>query len=166
VDDALPIITLILGLGLGYLIRLREFRRDKRLQIYGDFVGSFLAAIHSGAVLHSMHTQLGRKMFEGTYKAEADRFLTEWARDVQAFEADTARLRMVGSESARQSSERLEEFITANIRHVPPLRMTDGADGWGESAKVGPAKVEADGVELARAFADSFASEIIGRRRR
>lgn len=51
----------IAGLVIGYLIRLNEFRRDRCLIAYSEFIGAFLAAAHAGAALFSARSSMAHR---------------------------------------------------------------------------------------------------------
>lgn len=163
--------TLVLGAVIGYVARLTEFRRERRLVAYGEFIGAFLTAAHTGAALLSMYMRWG----EATYRDHRDELANVWSTwgvAAQEFEGATARLFLIGSEACRTDAQTLEGFITSNVRQVPPLTRTEGltrADAmssWGTAAQTGPAKVDAEAVRLARLFADRAHGEITGLRRR
>jgi hypothetical protein len=56
---ASAIIGGFVGALIGYFFRAREFRRDQRLKVYGEFVRALLDVARSGAVLQSMSLRLG-----------------------------------------------------------------------------------------------------------
>lgn len=157
------LIGVIAGLGglvIGYLIRLNEFRRDRRLVAYSDFVAAFLATAHAGAALFSVGVQQGPAFWaDENREANSEVWRTFWAASNE-FEATTTRLRLIGSDSVRADSEVLEDFITQNIRNVEPLRRGSGVSSGGAAAKIGPSEVDRKAVRLARAFADRAHGEV------
>lgn len=156
----LGLVSLLVGAVLGYVVRLTEFRRERRLVAYGDFIGTFLAVAHAGAGLLSLYMQYGEGFRDEEHREESVRLWTDWGRAAESFEAATARLRLVGSDARRGDAEKLEDFITENVRRVPPVFLTEGTEGWGEAAKVGPARVDSEALRLARLFADRAHGEI------
>jgi hypothetical protein len=52
-------VAALAGLVIGYLVRLNEFRRDRRLDAYSAFIGAFLATAHAGVALFSVGIQQG-----------------------------------------------------------------------------------------------------------
>ena len=156
--------TLLLGAVVGYLVRFAEFSRDQRVQAYSEFVAAFLEVAHTGAGMFSAFIQLGAKAFyEDDEVSDGRRHLAE---ATQAFEAATARVRLVASKSVREVSETLEEFVSANVLYVPPLRPTAPASTWGAAASVGPSKIDSEAARLSRAFADTASRDVTLRRRR
>lgn len=161
--------TLAGGAFLGYLVRLTEFRRERRLETYAQFIGTFLTAAHEGASLYSWAMARGGAINDPELVDETKVRWEAWGQAAGAFETATAQLRLIGGDTGRRKSEELEDFITANVRSVPPLHHGD-RDRWGEAATVGPAQIDKDAVRLAREFADETAPEITrwlprGRRR-
>ena len=59
---------------------------------------------------------------------------------------DPCGLRMVGTKTAKIESEKLENFIASNVRHV----VRPGASG----VKKAPSEIDKEALELARTFAD------------
>lgn len=153
-------LTLLVGTFLGYFVRLTEFRREQRLQAYSDLVATFLSAAHAGAALHSLYFTFGEKFYLAENRPTVEPWWKTWADAAGQFEAAAARMRLVCSDAMLAEATKLEDFITANIRRVPPVYRTDGTEGWGESAKVGPSQVDADAVRLAREFADRGRDEV------
>jgi hypothetical protein len=145
---------------VGYLIRLNEFRRDRRLVAYSEFIGAFLATAHSGAALFSVGIQQGERFFSAENQEDNSELWRSFGAAAQDFESATAGLRLVGSDAVRSDSEALEDFITQNIRNVPPLRRDSKADTWGAAAGVGPSEVDSEAVRLARLFADRSHGEV------
>ena len=157
---------LVIGAGIalasglvGYFLRSREFRREQRLRVYGEFVGAFLDAAHVGAGMASLYMQFGETLY-GQNAEMLRQPWTDWAMAAQRFEETTARLRIVASHRVRSASEELENFIFENVRRVPPLWRTEGTEGWGEAAKGGPRIVDETAVALARQFADRANREV------
>jgi hypothetical protein len=102
-----PLVSVVAGLAglvIGYLIRLNEFRRDRRLVAYSEFVGAFLAAAHAGAALFSVGVQQGERFFADENRAENSELWQTFGAAAQEFETATARLRLVGSDAVRQDS--------------------------------------------------------------
>jgi hypothetical protein len=162
---AVGVVTLVGGAFIGYLVRLTEFRRERRLVAYAQFIAAFLTAAHAGASLLSLYMALGEKVRDAEHRDESMRWVIAWTEAARAFEAASARLRLVGSDASCSDAVVIEDFVTVNIRHVPPLYRTEGIAGWGEAAMVGPGKVDSEAVRLARAFADRAHGEITGWRR-
>jgi hypothetical protein len=158
--------TLVLGAGIGYIARLSEFRRDKRLDAYAEFIGAFLSAVHGGASLYSIYMALGRSMYSADHRDEWREMWDAWTDADRSFENASARLRLIGSRGARLASEAVEAFYSANVQSVPPLTMSQDTSGWGAAAKSGPRTIERDAVAAARTFADKLQPEIIGWRSR
>jgi hypothetical protein len=154
------IVAALLGLVIGYLIRLNEFRRDRRLVAYSEFIGAFLTTAHAGAALFSVGIQQGERFYAEEHRAENSDLWRSFGAAAEAFETATARLRLVGSDAVRADSEALEDFITQNIRNVEPLRRGDGVSAGGAAAKVGPSKVDSEAIRLARLFADRSHGEV------
>lgn len=156
-------ISLLLGATVGFFARAAEFRREQRLTVYGDFIGSFLDAAHEGAAMYSIWIQ------HGLDSTDAKRLLGErwpaFGLALQNFETSTARLRLVGSAAAIHQSELLEEFIASNVRAVPPLHLGDEGK-WGSAAQVGSSKVDSEAVRVARKFADVAGKDVTTLRRR
>jgi hypothetical protein len=148
------------GLVFGYLIRLNEFRRDRRLIAYSEFVGAFLATAHGGAALFSVGIQQGERFWAEQNRDENSELWRAFGAVSQDFESATARLRLVGSDAVRADSESLEDFITQNIRNVEPLRRGAGVSAGGTAAKVGPAEVDREAVRLGRLFAARARGEV------
>jgi hypothetical protein len=123
------------GLIIGYLFRLTEFRRERRLVAYADFVASFLTAAHAGAALFSAGIQQGEAFFSEENRELGSDLWETFGRAAERFEAATACLRLVGSDSARVDSEVLEDFITENIRKVPPLAREAKLSDAGRAAQ-------------------------------
>lgn len=157
------LISVIAGLGgliIGYLIRLNEFRRDRRLVAYSEFIAAFLATAHAGAALFSIGVQQGEAFWaEENLESNSEVWRTFWAASNE-FEAATTRLRLIGSDAVRADSEVLEDFITQNVRNVEPLRRGSGVSAGGAAAKIGPAEVDREAVRLARLFADRAHGEV------
>jgi hypothetical protein len=135
-------VTGLAGLVFGYLIRLNEFRRNRRLVAYSEFVGAFLATAHSGATLFSIGVQQGERFWAEENRDENSELWRAFGAAAQDFETATARLRLVGSDPVRTDSEALEDFITQNIRNVEPLRRGSGVSAGGAAARVGPSEVD------------------------
>jgi hypothetical protein len=145
------------GLGLGYLFRLTEFRREQRLLAYGNFVGAFLTAAHSGAALLSTYMALGEAFFTGDRSEDKVGVWATFGAAAQTFEAATGRLRLVASPAVLADSEVLENFIADNIRQIRPgMKWQD----LGATARTGPAAVDREAVQLARLFANRAHGEI------
>src|SRR5277367_3838180 len=89
------------GLVFGYLIRLNEFRRDRRLIAYSEFVGAFLATAHAGAALFSVGIQQGERFWDEANRDENSELWRTFGAVAQDFETATARLRLVGSDAVR-----------------------------------------------------------------
>jgi hypothetical protein len=154
------VVAALAGLVIGYLIRLNEFRRDRRLVAYSELIGTFLATAHTGVALFSVGVQQGDRFFSEENREEnLELWRTFWAASNE-FEAATARLRLIGSAAVRADSEALEDFIAQNIRNVEPLRRGSGVSAGGAAAKVGPSEVDAEAVRLARLFADRSHGEV------
>jgi hypothetical protein len=154
------IVAGIAGLVIGYMIRLNEFRRDRRLIAYSEFIGAFLAAAHAGAALFSAGIQQGDRFWAEENHTLNSELWRAFGSASQGFESATARLRLVGSSAARIDSEVIEDFITQNIRNVEPLNRGTGVSAGGSAAKVGPAEVDRQAVRLARHFADRSHGEM------
>jgi hypothetical protein len=152
----LAIATGVIGGFIGFAFKTHEFRRDQRVKVYGEYIGAFLEVAHVGAGLQSVYFQLGETMFQPPHNELLHtKAWDRWAAAAQAFEENTGRLRLVGSEKVRDKAEELEEWVRTNIRMTPPMMPgTPDPSTWGESAKAGPAKVDADAVQLARELAD------------
>lgn len=154
------IVAVLVGLVIGYLIRLNEFTRDRRLVAYSEFVGAFLTTAHTGAALFSVGIQQGDRFFAEENRAENSDLWRMFGAAAEEFETATARLRLVGSDAVRADAESLEDFITQNIRNVEPLRRGAGVSAGGSAAKVGPSKVDSEAIRLARLFADRSRGEV------
>jgi hypothetical protein len=148
------------GLVIGYLTRLNEFRRDRRLVAYSEFVGAFLATAHTGAALFSVGIQQGERFWAEENRGENSELWRTFGIVAQDFETATARLRLVGSTAVRADSEALEDFITQNIRNVEPIRRGSGVSAGGAAARVGPSEVDREAIRLARLFADRAHGEV------
>jgi hypothetical protein len=156
VDTVLTaIVTLFVGGLLGFFLRSREFRREQRVKVYGEFVSAFLTATHLGAALFSAHVQFG----DTIYTSNADKVGELWGRwgdATQSFEEATARLRLFASQRARQASEEMEDFYTANVLAVPPFRRGAQPTEWGDAARIGPTEVEHEAVRIVTRVRRSF----------
>jgi hypothetical protein len=153
-------VSVLAGGVIGYLVRLNEFRRGRRLVAYSDFIGAFLDTAHAGAALFAAGIQKGESFFDEANRSRSSELWRSFGMSDQTFETATARLRLVGSDAVRADSEALEDFITQNIRNVEPLRRGSGVREGGAAAKVGPAKVDTEAVRLARLFADRSHGEV------
>jgi len=156
----ISVVAGLAGLVIGYLIRLNEFRRDRRLVAYSEFVGAFLTTAHAGAALFSVGIQQGDRFWAEENREVNSELWETFGSATQDFESATARLRMVGSDAVRIDSEALEDFITQNIRNVEPIRRGSGVSSGGDAAKVGPSEVDREAVRLARLFADRAHGEM------
>ena len=153
------------GLLIGYLVRLNEFRRDRRLTAYSEFIGAFLVTAHSGAALVSAGAMRGEAFHAAENHAESALVWDTYGAALQEFESATARLRLVGSDAARIDSEALEDFIVQNIENVEPKRRGSGVSKGGAAAQVGPVEIDRQAVRLARLFADRSHGEVTRWRR-
>ena len=156
-----PGVAAILGAVLGFIIRGHEFRREQRLREYSAFSAAFLETVYAGAGLASLYMAYVDNVPHEMKDRQAAMWAA-WADAQRSFEAATARLRMVATPEVRHGSETMEDFVTGNLRSAPPFANMDNTNAWGYAAKVGPAKVESEGVRLAREFADLSSHDIIG----
>jgi hypothetical protein len=155
---ALP--TLIGGAFLGYVARFTEFRRDRRLEIYGDFVGSFIRVVDAGTSLAALHLVLGRAMYGQDSLVAHDAFLKAWPQSINDFEASLAKLLIIGSDEARKAGDKLSAFLADNVKALPPFTVGDDTEGWGSAAKIGPSEVVKQASERAREFAELVRPEL------
>lgn len=119
---AISLATLVLGALIGFFFRRREFEREQRVKVYGEFVATFLEATYVGAAGFSVATQLGEGLHSATNRETMKRGLFNlWADASLAFEAATSRLRLIASKQVREQSEILGDFIRDNVRAVPPF---------------------------------------------
>lgn len=123
-------VTTVVGAIIGYRIRWREFRRDQRLKVYGEFVSAFLVVAHLGALAVSVYTQIDEDFYNPRHdKARLD-LTTRWTDAFRAFEDATARLRLIASKGVRRGSENLENFLATNVLAIPPFtREMDTTNG-------------------------------------
>lgn len=160
-DEVLiPVATLLVGALLGFFLRSREFRREQRLKVYGEFVAAFLDAARVGADLLSLYFTFGESLYNenATHAAEPWK---HWAAASKELEAAAARLRIVSSKRVRTASEELEDFFEHNVRALPPFRRGEPEPSeWGEAAQVGPAHVARVAIHRARKFADVAARDV------
>jgi hypothetical protein len=114
--------TLLLGALIGFFFRRREFEREQRLHVYGEFVATFLEAVQVGAGGESVYLQLGPTMdTEPTYAEMRSKLFDRWSKASLAFEAATARLRLIASDRVRTESEKVEIFLRDNVRGVATI---------------------------------------------
>lgn len=154
-------VAALLGAVLGFVIRGHEFRREQRLREYSGFSAAFLEAVQAGVALASLHTGDAGQVPSGMKDRHAEMW-ARWAEAQRSFEAATARLRLVATPDVRHGSETMEDFVTDNVRNAPPFANVGDPDALGYAAKVGPAKVDSEGLRLAREFADLGSHDIIG----
>jgi hypothetical protein len=154
-------VAAVLGAVLGFIIRGQEFRREQRLREYSAFSAAFLETVYAGAGLASFSMAYADDVPPEMKDRQAAMWAT-WADALRSFEAATARLRIVATPDVRHGSETMEDFVTGNVRSAPPFANLDNPKAWGYAAKEGPAKVESEGIRLAREFADLASHDIIG----
>ena len=154
-------VAALLGVVLGFVIRGHEFRREQRLRDYSAFAAAFLETVQGGVVLASLESVDAEHVPPEGMDRRAVMW-ARWAESQRSFEAATARLRLVATPDVRHGSETMEDFVTNNVRNVPPFANMDNPDAWGYAAKVGPGKVDSEGIRLAREFADLASHDIIG----
>jgi hypothetical protein len=159
---AIALLSLLVGAGIGYYLRAREFRREHRLGAYDDYVASFLRLVHSGATLLSLAMQYGDKLGEMAPDQAREAFQV-WREASSIFETAQTRVRLVGSIKARAGSEELEDWVGRNIRSVAPFTsISEGTSAWGDEAKVSPAHVDRVGTLKAREFVDAVRPDVVG----
>lgn len=154
-------VAALLGVVLGFVIRGHEFRREQRLRDYSAFAAAFLETVQAGVALASLDT-VDAEQVPAEVKDRHAGMWARWAESQRSFEAATARLRLVATPDVRHGSETMEDFVTTNVRNVPPFANADNTEAWGYAAKVGPGKVDSEGIRLAREFADLASHDIIG----
>jgi hypothetical protein len=93
---------------LGFVLRSREFRREQRLDVYGEFMGAFLKTAHVGANPFSLHMRLGEQLY-GSNAVEVRDLWASWREASTSFEESTARLRLIASKRVREASEEMED---------------------------------------------------------
>jgi hypothetical protein len=142
--------------------RHREFRREERLKIYGEFIEGFLGTVRLGVGLMSIYLSLGDTML-GEHREQYQEPLKEWGKVVSGYQNALARLRLVASDSARRAADDLNNFVERNILAVPPFTLIIEAKdmaSWGAAAKTGPRAVQEEGNRLAREFTDRASRDI------
>ena len=154
-------VAALLGVVLGFVIRGHEFRREQRLRDYSAFSAAFLETVQAGVALASLDI-VDTEQVPAEMKDRHAEMWVRWAESQRSFEAATARLRLVATPDVRHGSETMEDFVTNNVRNVPPFANTGNTDAWGYAAKVGPEKVDSEGIRLAHEFADLASHDIIG----
>jgi hypothetical protein len=147
---------------IGYFVRGREFRREHRLAVYGEFVAAFLELAHVGAGGLSLYLSLGTSLYSNDHEGERNDLYARWATAFGSFENTAARVRLVASKQAREACERIEDFVQQNILAVPPFMPGEPDPAtWGDAAKVGPRRVDDEATRLAREFADSASRDVV-----
>jgi hypothetical protein len=158
----------LIGALIGYLLRGREFRRDQRLRVYGEFMAGLLNVARSGGELQSLCMQLGPP---SNLKDENQReaYRAAWAKHDPAraaFDESAARLRLIASSRVRRKALVAEDWVAANVHGVPPFRIDFAPEAT--AGRVGPRRVQEESVDIARQFADGashdVAGSIVGRR--
>src|SRR5262249_28264907 len=112
---AIALITAAAGGLIGYRIRWREFRREQRLRVYGEFVAAFINVSRAGSALLSLHTMFGDAMWDKANDDEVQPLMVDWRDSYSAHEVTTTQLRLVASRDVRQASERLENYLDTNV---------------------------------------------------
>jgi hypothetical protein len=144
---------LVTGLVLAFfafIARHREFRREERLKIYGDFIEAFSDAVGVGVGLMSVYMTFGDKMLVEPRYEDA---IKGWGAVANRYQNTYARLRLIASDSARRAADELSDFMQNNIFTVPPFTMVIESKDmalWGDAAKQGPRAVQKEGDRLAR----------------
>jgi hypothetical protein len=154
------VIGVVGGAAIGYFSRLTEFLRNRRLDAYSEFAGTFLATAHAGAALVSAGVQQGDAFFVNLERKDMNAELWEsFGAVAQEFEKATARLRLLASESARNEAQTLEDFIRLNIRDVHPVKRGE------YPVRLAPSQIDSEAVRLASQFAISAQGEVTRWRR-
>jgi hypothetical protein len=150
----------LVGTFFGYLLRGREFRRDQRVKVYGEFIRDFIVIIHGGAELQSYSFQFGayREVKDPKIREVYSGLFERHAKNRAEFEGSHARLRMMASAPVQQEAEKIERWIGRNIDGVPPF-STEFHD-QAEQGKQGPRLVDANVQPLALAFADVASQDV------
>jgi hypothetical protein len=159
VEWLVPVATLFVGAVVGFFFRTREFRREQRLTVYGEFGAAFLDTAHAGSQLYSLHVSLGDTIY-GEKSDKAIELWRTWTTASQRFEEAMVRLRLIASEKVRSASDELENFIAMNVRAVPPFGPASETQGWGDAAKIGPVEVDRAAMVMARRFADKASRDV------
>jgi hypothetical protein len=144
----------------GYLLRAKEFRRDQRLKVYGEFMRSAMDTVHSGADLQSLAMQLGdfRQVTDPVARQTITDAHMHHGQDRAIFEESGSRLRMIASRRVRQEAEMVEDWVAVNVHGVPPFQQ-----GFHERAAEGrasPAAVNAEAAPMAGRFADVASRDV------
>jgi hypothetical protein len=153
-----------IGAFLGFWFRSWEFRREQRLRVYGEYVAAFMRATRVGASLGSLSMSFGETLHTDPERRKLlAEYQGQWADALFGFEDVTARLRLIASKRVREATEELDRFIESNIKATPPLCPGAERDtsGWGEAAKIGPSKVESEGVRIGHEFADKASRDVV-----
>ena len=162
---------LIIGVVLayvGYRFTWAEFRRDQRIRVYGDFGAAFLWFAHIGAAGLAAYNEHLDELFGDECRPLRAALMEDYKSSYLSYETALVRVGLVASENASEAADNMDDFISANVRAVPPFRTPPtGAEPkalsaqWGAAARSGAGAIESKARELAVAFETASSGDIV-----
>jgi hypothetical protein len=149
------VFLVVLGAILGWIGSALSARRSERRSAATEFVNAFLGCAQAGADLLSLGMVHGDKLRTAELAEKVAPYWSAWGEANGAMERASARIRMVGNRTVRGEAVKLETYLAANVRSVPPFQVVVDTSEWGNEAKVGPAHVKEVAIIRANEFAEA-----------